>query len=383
VNAREQALRTRLREFEAPGEGDAGERGRRLLLAAFAERAPARRRRLRVPRIIWPVLAALLAACGVAVADHLRETSSPRAARASFAPVRVETGVVLALGKGVAYAVNARGRVRALGPASDGDLSPHGLNAVLASGSGLVAVDIADGEVRWRVPARGPVSFPRWSLERTVPPCCRVAYLVRGGLYVVGGDGLGAHRVARGALPVPPAWRPGGDEHELAFASNGGVRLLAADSGRVLATLPSPRRPLELSWRPDGEALAAVDASGVTLYSARGLRLGRLAVHGGQVLYGAYDPAGNRLVVLRRDTGGGSSLLVRGARGPLRVVRRLGVTAIGDLRLSPDGESALIASREDDEWIDIRLRDGHLQLLRNVGERLRAGFAPRALAWAG
>ncbi|MDX6598988.1 MAG: hypothetical protein QOE87_2875, partial [Gaiellales bacterium] len=156
----EQLLIARLRGFEAPGEIEAGERGRRLLLAAFADRTPARRRRLRLPRVAWPVLAALLAAGAVAVAGHLRDTS-PRGARAPFAPVEVSNGVVLALGRGVAYTVDARGRVRALGPATDGDLSPHGRNAVVASGSGLLAVHVADGQVRWRVPAPGPVSLPR------------------------------------------------------------------------------------------------------------------------------------------------------------------------------------------------------------------------------
>jgi hypothetical protein len=64
-------------------------------------------------------------------------------------------------------------------------------------------------------------------------------------------------------------------------------------------------------------------------------------------------------------------------------VRRLALTAVGDLRLSPDGRTALLASREGDEWIRIRLVDGRVERLPRVGERLRAGFAPRALAWAG
>ena len=383
MNAREQALRAQLRTFEAPGESEAGERGRRLLLAAFAERAPVHRRRVRLPRLIWPVLAALLAAGGVAVANHLHSSSSaPRQTRAPFG-VQVEGGgVVLALGRGVAYAVTAQGRVRALGPARDGDLSPHGLNAVLASGNGLVAVSVADGQVRWRVPATAPVSYPRWSLERTVPPCCRVAYLAGGSLWVVGGDGRGAHRVARHALAIAPAWRPGGVAHELAFAAAGGIRILLPDSGRVIARLPAPQHPLGISWRSDGRVLAVLDPSGVTLYAADGRRLQRLAVHGGTVLFGGYAPAGNRLVVLRSDAAGGTTLLVRGAAGPLRAVRRLPISAIGDLRLSPDGRNALLASREGDEWIEIRLRDGRERVLSNVGERLRAGFAPRALAWS-
>jgi hypothetical protein len=290
--------------------------------------------------------------------------------------------VVLALGRGVAYTVTARGRVRALGPASDGDLSPHGTNAVLASGSALVAVHVADGQERWQVPAPGPASLPRWSVERTVPPCCRVAYLAAGALYVVGGDGKGAHRIAPHALEVAPAWRPRASDHELAFAAPGGIRLAMTDGKLPPKRIGGADRPIGLSWRADGRVLAAIDATGVTLYRADGRRLGRVAVKGGTVLAGGYTPEGNRLVILRRDADGRISLLARGLAGPLRVVRRLAVTGVGDLRLSPDGHSALIASSERDEWIDIRLRDGRQRLLRGIGARLRAGFAPQALAWA-
>lgn len=382
MNANERLLTARLRGFEAPGEIEAGERGRRLVLAAFLERAPVPRRRLRVPRLVWPALAALLAAGAVAVAGHLRD-SSPRKDRAPFAPVQVNTGVVLALGRGVAYTVNARGRVRALGPASDGDLSPHGTNAVLADGSALVAVHVPDGQVRWRVPAPGPVSLPRWSVERSVPPCCRVAYLARGALYVVGGDSRGAHRVAPQVLAVAPAWRPRGTRHELAFAIPGAVRIISADGGVPVVRLKTLIRPIALSWSPDGRLLAILDPAGITLYDPASRGLKRVDVRGGPVIDGGFAQVGNRLVVLRRDANGRATLLVRGASGPFRALRHLLLTAVGDLRFSPDGQSALIASREDDEWLAVGLRDGRVQRLRRVGERLRAGFAPRALAWTG
>jgi hypothetical protein len=381
MNSREQLLTARLKGFEAPGEIEAGERGRRLLLAAFAERGPVRRRRVHMPRLVWPVLAALLAASAVAVAGYLRDGGSPRQVRAPFG-AKVEEGVVLALGRGIASTVNARGRTRELGPASDGDLSPHGRNAVLASGSVLVAVNVADGRVRWRVPAPGPVLLPRWSLERTVPPCCRVAYLSRGALYAVGGDGKGGHLVARHVLAIAPAWRPGVAAHAVAFAAADGIHVVAADTRRELLHLAGPEHPVALSWRADGRVLAVLDATGATLYSSSGKRLQRLAARGA-VLAGGYAPVGRRLVVLRRDASGRVSLLVRAAAAPLRVVRHLTLTAVGDLRLSPDGRTALVASQQGDEWIEIRLRDGHLKRLRAIGERLRAGFAPRALAWAG
>jgi hypothetical protein len=129
--------------------------------------------------------------------------------------------------------------------------------------------------------------------------------------------------------------------------------------------------------------LAVLDSAGATLYSAAGRRLRRVAVRGGSVLDGGFAPTGNRLVVLRRDANGRASLLVGGGSGRLRAIRHLVQTAVGDLRLSPDGAYALIASREDDEWIEVGLRDGRQKLLRRVGARLRAGVMPRALAWTG
>ena len=89
------------------------------------------------------------------------------------------------------------------------------------------------------------------------------------------------------------------------------------------------------------------------------------------------------MVLRRDDERAREPARARASRARLRAVRQLALTAVGELSLSPDGRSALVASREGDEWIDIRLRDGRLRLLRDVGKRLRAGFAPQALAWAG
>jgi dipeptidyl aminopeptidase/acylaminoacyl peptidase len=209
-----------------------------------------------------------------------------------------------------------------------------------------------------------------------------VAYLAGEALYTVGGDGRGAHLLARHVLAVAPAWRPGAAAHMLAYAAPDGVHVVAADSGREGAHVRSTAQPIALSWRADGRRLAVLDDTGVTLYSSQGRRLRRLAAEG-RVLAGGYTRVGDRLVVLRRDAGDRVSLLVRATSGPLRAVRHLAITAIGDLRLSPDGRRALIVNRESDEWIEVRLRDGRLQRLRDIGQRLRAGFAPRVLAWAG
>ena len=234
MNADEQLLRARLQGFEAPGEIEAGERGRRLVLAAFAERiarAPAARCACRGSS--GPLLAALLAAGAVAVAGHLRDDSSPRRCARRSRPSSSTSGVVLALGRGVAYTVDARGRVRALGPATRRrslaarherrarvGLGPRrrarrrraGALARARAGTGLAAALVASS-----APCRRAAASPTWR---------------RGALYVVGGDGRGAHRVAAHALAVAPAWRPRGTTHELAFAVPGGVRIVSADGAR-------------------------------------------------------------------------------------------------------------------------------------------------------
>ena len=171
--------------------------------------------------------------------------------------------------------------------------------------------------------------------------------------------------------------------HELAFAVPGGVRILSTDGRAGGMRVPTIAPPLALSWRADGRVLAVLDSAGATLYSAAGRRIRRIPVRGGSALDGGFAVAGNRLAVLRRDLSGRTSLLVRGASGPLRPVRHLLLTAVGDLRFSPDGKSVLVTSREGDEWIAVRLKDGSQTRLRRVGERLRAGLMPRALAWTG
>jgi len=66
---------------------------------------------------------------------------------------------------------------------------------------------------------------------------------------------------------------------------------------------------------------------------------------------------------------------------PGDVARRddMGVShaADGSAALAPEGRA------RSERVFDIRLRDGRQTRLRRVGERLRAGLMPRALAWAG
>ena len=106
-------------------------------------------------------------------------------------------GVVLAIANERVWALSGLRR-RPLGRATDAGLSPRGLNAVLASGRRLTAVEIKTGKEQWHIDAPGAVSVPRWSLERSFDT--RIAYRVGAALYAAGGDGRGP-----AGTSVPPS----------------------------------------------------------------------------------------------------------------------------------------------------------------------------------
>ena len=382
MNVNEQLLTARLQEFSAPGEVEAGERGRRIVLAAFAERTPARRRRLQV------AAARLARAGGPAGGRRGRRRRAPaqrqpsRGSRAPFAPVELTSGVVLALGRGVAYAVDARGRVRSLGQATrrrsltPRQRTPSSRPARRSSRSTSPTARCAGA-----CPRRARSRCRAGRVERTVPPCCRVAYLARGALYVVGGDGRGAHRVAAHALAVAPAWRPAGADTSsrspfpAAFA-------YCADGRAARARATHAQRPSRSAGAPTAACSPSSTARGATLYSAAGKRLQRVAVRGGVALDGGFAPVRRppRHPAPRRRRR--QDLLVRGAAGRWRQCGISCSRAVGDLRLSPDGTSALSRAARATSGSH-PAADGRQTRLRRVGERLRAGLMPRALAWAG
>ncbi len=268
-----------------------------------------------------------------------------RARSARRSACQVQDGVVLVLGRGVASTVNAHGRVRALGPASDGDLSPHARNAVLASGS-------ASSPSAWptvRCAGGCPHAAPSpCRAGRSSAPCRPAAgwRISPAGRSTRSAVTAAAHTSSRAhALAVAPAWRPGGDGHELAFAAPGGIRVVGRRQRRGIARVRGPALPLALSWRADGRSLAVLDAAGATLYSATG------SACSGCRARGPCSRAASRLPATASSCSGATttgrlSLLVRGASGPLHAVRHLRSRPPADLRLSPDGSSALIASRE-------------------------------------
>ncbi len=84
--------------------------------------------------------------------------------------------------------------------------------------------------MRWSL-ARPDVRFPRWGGTATDT---RIAYLSRGELRVVGGDGKGDRALDARAARRAPVWRPG-PAHVLVYARRDGtVRVVNVDTGAVL-----------------------------------------------------------------------------------------------------------------------------------------------------
>ena len=219
-----------------PVDRDAEERTWAVVRAAYAEHEPARR----APRVRWTVavafalLAAAVAAAafsspGRAVIDAVRRSIGvEHAAPALFrlpAP-----GRLLVSGTGGTWVVAADGSKRRLGSWRQASWSPHGLFVIAATATELAAIEPGSGDVHWSL-ARPQIAFPRWGGSRVDT---RVAYLTRGRLHVVAGNGRGDALVAV-AAQVAPAWRPG-DRHVLAFVTaQGRVRVQGAWTSAVYA----------------------------------------------------------------------------------------------------------------------------------------------------
>ena len=258
----ERELRERLGAFRAPGES-AGEE-RLLVLARAALPAVGRRRstaRARVPRVPRRVvLAVALLALGTAGAAAAVELGS--SSRGRFVELRLPaSGTLLVSASSGSWAVQ-RDRLRLLGRAyRDGALSPRALNAAFAHGRSLMLVRVANGRRVATVPTDGPVSLPRWSLERGGD--VRIAFRSGGDLYLVGGDGVGPggsggpRLIGRSTLAVAPAWRPHAARRTVAYLTRAGLRIAEADSGRRLGTLGAVWRgtPLALTWARGGFVL--------------------------------------------------------------------------------------------------------------------------------
>jgi hypothetical protein len=385
-----------------PGADAAEQRARGVVLGAFDARepVPARRRRSGLRLALGVVAAALLA--GVAVASPGSESIRrfvrdavvpPKARQLPTAPVRLPGGgnllVRAPLGSPSAlWVVHADGSRTLLGRYRDGSWSPHARFVVATAGHRLVALDPRSGKVHWSITAPAAVWGARWSLEQTVPPCCRVAYLTAGTLRIVAGDGSGDHELAPADARAAPAWRPGDRRRALAYVDPAGaLRLVAADSGRALATpYHHGFRPTLLAWSSDGRRLLAMNPVRLVVLDASLRQIGairRPASDLGAYVSAAFAPRGHALIVLRRlgPRARARVELLRPGR-PARALETL-VGSLSGLAPSPDGRHVLVGWGAADQWLLVPMRAGlRARRFTSIAEAFGSTAIPVANAWA-
>jgi dipeptidyl aminopeptidase/acylaminoacyl peptidase len=232
------------------------------------------------------------------------------------------------------------------------------------------------------------VSNPRWS-----PSGYRIAYLtgpaLSRALRVVAGDGTGDRPLARSAADVAPAWKPG-VAHVLAYSTgDGGIRVIATDTGRAIWHSGRGESPTELVWSGDGQRLVAVSPTSLRIFDASGRLLrttpviekppepAAVAAHriafAGRTHEFAFIRGGpvfgqSEVVLLEAERGAGHGSRIFGGAG-----------AFSDVAWSPDGRWLLIAWPSADQWLFIQ--SGHAQkvvAVSNVRRQFSPGTSGRA-----
>jgi hypothetical protein len=400
VRRRDDAIGRALSGVEVPGDG-AETRTRSVVLAAFEARepVPARRRRSGLRLVLGVAGAALLA--GVAVASPGSETVrrfvrevvvAPKARTLPSAPMRLPGGGSLLVrapetAPGALWVVHADGTRRLLGPYRDASWSPHARFVVATAGHRVVAIDPRSGAVHWSLRAAAPVRAARWSLEATVPPCCRVAYLTAGTLRIVAGDGSGDHELAPADMRAAPAWRPADRRRALAYVDpTGAVRLVSAETGKALA---SPYhhgfRPTVLAWSSDGKRLLAMNPVRLVVLDASLHPVGamqRPAGEYGSFTAAAFAPRSHAVILLRRigPSERARVELLRPGR-PARSLETL-VGGLSGLAPSPDGKTVLVGWGAADQWLLVPTRPGgRATRVTGLAAAFGSAVVPVAGAW--
>jgi Tol biopolymer transport system component len=385
---RDPDLAARLRAAEVPDALGAGERGWRVVAAAYAERDHG----ARLGRWIAPALA--LAACvalavlaltppGAAVGDWVRDVVRPApkpapVARPILGPVPGH-GRLLVVGPTGPWIVQPDGSRRRLGSYDAAAFSPRGPFVAVTRGRMLAAVDPRGG-VRWSLSAPAVVTHPAWS-----PDGFRIAYRAGSEMRVVYGDGARDAALAAGASAVTPAWQPVA-AHRLAYATGSAVLLRDADSGRRLWRARLSMAVTQLAWAPNGQRLVAVTREAAVLLDARGHQLRRVAAPAGSRARAVdWLPSGRAFAYLRTSGASSDVVLVPARAAPRRAIAVRG--RLSGLLASPDGRWLLLSAPDADQWLFVRTTaSGRITARAAVARqfdpgRRSPGGAPRLAGW--
>jgi hypothetical protein len=374
-------VRDELERVEIRAEEDARERAWSVVREAFGEREPAPRPS-HWPRVaaVAVALAALAAAAfsppGQAVLDEIREVVGVERAQPALFSLPA-TGSLLVVSDAGLWVVHEDGSKRLLGDYREAGWSPFGRFVVAARANELAALE-PDGKERWTL-ARPGVRSPRWTGTETDT---RIAYVDRGGLRVVAGDGTGDRllvpfRRFRGAI----AWRPGAG-FVLAIASARELRVVDVSTGRTLwrrATRPV-ESPTRLEWSSAGTRLFLLSTHLLRVYDARGRLVARTeSAPGASTLAAAFRPGGSEVALVRVR---GEESTVFGSTGS-RFHGFNGTGVLTSVAWSPNGRWYLVTWITADQWVFVRAGPGvrRIRAVSNVSEQFRSQTFPQVQGW--
>ena len=353
----------RLDRIEIPGEHEARERAWQVVRAAYAERepVPSPRRRL-VPAFALAVAAVIVAVAftppGRAVVDSVRKAIGIESAEKALFSLPAPGRLLVVSDEG-AWAVGEDGSQRRLGDYREATCSPFGRFVAVAGPTQLAALE-PNGDVRWKL-ARPGVRAPDWGGTLTDT---RIAYISRGRVRVVAGDGTGDRALVPGRAA---AWLPG-SVRLLAVAGPSGVSLVDANTRRTRWT--APVRAEKVAWSADGTRLLALGAGRYTVLSPAGKVLST-----GAASDAAFAPRGHALAVVRR-TEAGSELSVDGR------LRFQGTGTFTDATWSPDGRWLAVSWPEADQLVFVRAAGPRrIEAAANVSAQFESASPPRVSGW--
>lgn len=370
-------MRETLERIAVPDADGARERARGVVMEAFRAREPVRRparaRRVAVGVAVAALIVALAAASppGMAVVDRVRESVGVERAAPALFSLPAPGRLLVASDTGV-WVVDANGKKRLLEGYREASWSPFGRFLVATRQNELAALE-PDGDVRWTLARRG-VRDARWGGSQMDT---RIAYLSRGELRVVAGDGSGDRAVGP-ALAVAPAWRPG-PGHVLTYVDRSN-RVVTRDlaTGRVLWRARGRGGVGAVEWSTDGTRLHVRRGGWIHVLTRDGRPWTGLRADDAAVADEAIRP-GSHGWAAALERGGQSEVLVVGEPGG-RVFAGRG--PISELAWSPDGRWLLIARPAADEWVFVRRDGGRIRAVSNVSSQFRSpNRFPRIEGW--
>ncbi|MDQ2909592.1 MAG: hypothetical protein M3R39_00985, partial [Actinomycetota bacterium] len=232
----------------------------------------------------------------------------------------------------------------------------------------LVALD-RKGNVRWTL-ARPAPRFPAWAGTRTDT---RIAYLSRGGLRLVAGDGTGDQLIGAAAL-VRPAWRPG-PGRVLAFSTGRSALVYDVDRASIRFRTPPGEAPRKLEWSADGQLLLVFTPHATRVYDRLGHVVAQDDPSDATFDRDAAFVGGTHEVAAIRAEGSGSNVFsLSNGRTFFR-----GTGVFSQLAWSPNGRWLLVTWPTANQWVFV-----HSGPRRIVGaSRISAQFGgfPRVADW--